>query len=149
MVGYNYRMTNLAAAIGLAQLEKIDWHLAQRLQVAQWYREELRDCPGLSLQPEAAWAKHVYWMVTVLLDHATEEQRDKLMIFLRAAGIETRPVFYPMHRLPPYRQPGIAPVAESIAARGFNVPTWGGLTRKDVRYVCAKLRAGLNEASLQ
>ncbi len=60
IIGYNYRMTNVAAAIGLAQIEKFDWHLGRRLEVGRWYREQLRSLRGLSWQTEQPWAKHAY-----------------------------------------------------------------------------------------
>ena len=67
-VGYNYRLTNVASAIGLAQLEKIDWHLEQRQLIASWYREFLAGVPGLSWQAEKEWARHVWWLFTVVID---------------------------------------------------------------------------------
>jgi perosamine synthetase len=142
IVGYNYRMTNVAAAIGLAQLEKVDWHLARRLEVAAWYKEMLKDVEGISWQSEKEWANHVYWMFTVLLDEKLDVSRDEVMGGLRELGIDTRPVFYPMHTLPPYCEPEgktSYPVAAKIARRGLNLPTWSGLTRDDVQYVCEGL----------
>lgn len=142
MVGYNYRMTNVTSAIGLAQLEKIDWHLHRRHEVVSWYMENLKDTRGLSWQCEQAWAKHVYWMFTIMLDETLQVDRDAVMLRLKDLGIETRPVFYPMHVMPPYCHASSTahfPVAERLAARGFNVPTWAGLTRDDVDYVCEGL----------
>lgn len=142
IVGYNYRMTNITAAIGLGQLEKIDWHLARRLEVAAWYREELQGIRDVSWQIEPQGTKHVYWMFTVVLDEHVRVNRDDVMAKLKERGIETRPVFYPMHVMPPYEKTvGSAtfPVAEGIARRGINLPTWAGLTRDDVRYICRNL----------
>ncbi len=142
IVGYNYRLTNIAAAIGLAQLEMSDWHLARRREVASAYREQLRGQRRLVGQIEQAWAQHVYWMFTVALDGEALPERDELIGRLDESGIETRPVFYPMHTLPPYFDATGAheyPVAERIARRGISLPTWAGLTREDVRYVCEVL----------
>jgi perosamine synthetase len=142
IIGYNYRMTNIAAAIGLAQLEKVKWHLERRVEVATWYREKLRDTHGVVCQSEKEWAKHVYWMFTIVLGDDIPLSRDEVMAHLQEHGIETRPVFYPMHTLPPYRdlsQLNSFPVAERIARRGMNLPTWAGLTREDVGYVCDTL----------
>ena len=148
IIGYNYRMTNIAAAIGLAQLEKAAWHLQRRLEVAKWYREQLRDTPEVVCQSEKEWARHVYWMFTIVLDDDIPLGRNEAMACLQERGIETRPVFYPIHTLPPYRNSlhtDSFPIAERIARQGINLPTWAGLTREDVRYVCNSLLECLSD----
>lgn len=141
IIGFNYRMTNVAAAVGLGQLEKVDWHLQRRAEVADWYRARLADTPGLSWQQTQAWARHVWWMFSVTLDDPSAD-RDRVIDDLRECGIETRPIPYPLHTLPPYRESTIGqqfPVAERIARRGINLPTWSRVTRADVDRVCAAL----------
>ena len=143
VVGYNYRMTNIGAAIGLAQLEKVQWHIKRRRENAAWYREDLSACPHLVLQAEMPWAESVHWMTTVLLADQPALERDEVMKRLAEDGIETRPVFYPMHALPMYaaRSAGERfPVADRVAARGFNLPSGAALTRGDVRYVADTLQ---------
>jgi perosamine synthetase len=148
-IGYNYRMTNIAAAIGLAQLEKVDWHLQRRREVVGRYVEHLQSARRIAWQAEQQWAKHVYWMFTIVLDDANVPVgRDDLMDRLRARGIETRPVFHPMHTLPPYRSSshtGRYPIAERIARQGLNLPTAAGLTVDDLRYVCDTLLECLSD----
>lgn len=142
MIGYNYRMTNVTAAIGLAQLERVEWHIQRRLEIAGWYREQLRDIPNLKLQTEEEWAKHVYWMFNVVLDKSLSWERDKVMLKLREKGIETRPIFYPTHTLPPYRDLCRGcnfPVADWISQWGISLPTWAGVKRKDIVYICDSL----------
>jgi perosamine synthetase len=149
VIGYNYRMTNVAAAIGLGQLEKIDWHLARRREVAAWYREALDGVPGLSWQVQREWARHSWWMFTVVLDDELPIGRDEMMKRLAEDGIDTRPVVYPMHQLPPYRESASGqsfPVADHIAGRGINLPTWARMTRADVHRVCESLQAALATA---
>jgi perosamine synthetase len=144
VVGYNYRMSNLAAAIGLAQIERIDWHLDCRLQIARWYRQRLEGVENLILPVVKPWAQHVYWMFNVVLTAGISATRDEVMAALRAAGIETRPIFPPLHTLPPYLSAATGrelPVAERIAANGITLPTWAGLREQDVARVCAALRA--------
>jgi len=68
MVGYNYRMTNIEAAIGLAQLEKVDWHLSRRREIATEYSHFLKRIPGISMQPEKEWARNAYWMISIVLN---------------------------------------------------------------------------------
>jgi perosamine synthetase len=145
VIGYNYRMTNVAAAVGLAQLEKVDWHLGRRLEVARWYRDRLSGRPELTWQAEQEWAKHAYWMFTILLDDGVPVERDQVISMLLERGIETRPIFYPVHILPPYEQLSATsfPIAERIARRGISLPSWGGLTRDDVDHVCSTLLSTL------
>jgi perosamine synthetase len=142
VIGYNYRMTNIAAAIGLAQIEQVDMQLERRREVVSWYQEYLKDVEGISWQAEKDWARHVWWMFTVVLGDNIEMTRDDVIDHFRQRNIETRPVVYPLHILPPYVEAtgGEAlPVAEGIASRGINLPTWAGLTREDVREVCDTL----------
>lgn len=149
IVGYNYRMMNLPAAIGLAQLERADWHLQRRREIASWYQEILRGFPGVFWQAEKEWAKHAHWLFTIILDDGIAIERDEVMRRLEAQGIETRPVFYPMHTLPPYREKSEGeayPVAEKIAQRGINLPTWAGLERSDIVDICESLRECLAQS---
>lgn len=144
VVGYNYRLTNLQAAVGCAQLEMVDWHVGERKRVAALYHKHLKDEPSITLPVEKLWAKNVYWMFSVLLNDADEERRNEVMAQLKDDGIETRPFFYPMHVLPPYI--GIQPheqfpVANRITAQGFNVPTYGGLTEQDIEHICDRIKA--------
>jgi len=148
-VGYNYRLTNVAAALGLGQLEKIDWHLEQRRQIASWYREFLTNVPGLSWQPEKEWARHVWWLFTVVMDEDIPLGRFDVLTGLKARGIEGRQIIYPIHQLPPYQDPahdGRFPVADRTVERGLHLPTWSGLTRQQVRHVCSSLVACLSAA---
>lgn len=143
VVGYNYRMMNLPAALGLAQLERADWHTGRRREVAEGYLELLRGVTCLSRQEESSWARHAYWMFTVILEEGSAVGRELLMERLQERGVETRPVFYPMHLLPPYREAARGeefPVAERLARRGLSLPTWAGLSQVDLEYVCESLR---------
>lgn len=145
VIGYNYRMTNIQAAIGLAQLETIDKALFERDRLARWYDEALAPLDTQIVRPSCQpWARQVYWMYTIFLREGGEARRDAVMRYLEAAGIETRPVFYPMHVLPPYAQPSIFPVADLWAQRGINLPTHQGLTKDDVQRIADSLRQALS-----
>ena len=144
VVGYNYRMTNIAAAIGLAQLERVDLHLAKRKLIAEGYNRRLTRYSDRFLLPTAeAWADHAYWMYTIILRESLMVDRDEVMRDLDEAGIETRPVFWPMHVLPPYRDTtGEAfPRAEFCSSRGISLPTHGLLTENDMDRVVDALAA--------
>ena len=148
IVGYNYRMMNLPAAVGLAQLERADWHTGRRREVAATYLSLLGGVSSLRRQAEVEWARHAYWMFTVVLGHQTAVGRDVLIERLRERGVETRPVFYPVHLLPPYREAAGGeefPVAEWLARRGLSLPTWAGLRFDDLSYVCDSLRECLSD----
>jgi perosamine synthetase len=142
IIGYNYRMTNIAAAIGLAQLEKADWHIQRRREVARWYLEELASIEGLQLPVEKSWVKNVYWMFSVVFTDQIDSERDEIIERMKMQGIETRPFFYPMHVLPPYIEIAKGnqfPVADALSTRGINLPSWAGLTRENVKYISNSL----------
>jgi len=145
MIGYNYRMTNIAAAIGFAQMENVNWHMERRHEVSRWYREELQGVKDISWQPEMSWATHANWMFTIVLDNQRVD-RDKVIADMLESGIETRPGFYPMHMLPPYQgtQPGSFPVATRLGTRSISLPTWAGLSRNDIRRIGEALQKCLN-----
>jgi len=145
VVGYNYRMTNIQAAIGLAQMEGIEKALADRETLAGWYNDALANLQDKIVLPSRAnWAKQVFWMYNIFLHDGDEHKRDDVMSRLDAMGIETRPVFYPMHVLPPYQEESSYPVADLWAQRGINLPTHQDLTRDDVERVTEGLRLALS-----
>ncbi|HHW4678542.1 MAG TPA: DegT/DnrJ/EryC1/StrS family aminotransferase [Xylella sp.] len=140
VVGFNYRMTNIQAAIGLAQMEGIETALADRELLAWWYDAALSDLTEQIVLPgQAPWAKQVYWMYNIFLRDGNENRRDQVMRDLDVMGIETRPVFYPMHVLPPYRETSSYPVADLWSQRGINLPTHQDLTRGDVERIAGSL----------
>jgi perosamine synthetase len=147
VVGYNYRMTNIAAAIGLAQIERIDFHMRSRTWVAQQYDKRLAFMRNqIALPQTKPWAEHAFWMYTIRLLDSIDKQRDQVMQELDMLGIETRPVFYPMHVMPPYQEPsGSYPRAELCGARGINLPTHANLTEQDLDYIVAALETVLKK----
>lgn len=145
IVGYNYRMTNIQAAIGLAQLEKVDWHLAQRRRIVDTYRKHLGNKSDIMIQPEMPECINSYWMTSALLGDGLPD-RDLVMQRMFDQGIETRPFFPPMHTLPIYESRGTGqsfPVADKVSIRGLNLPSSGNLTEDDIKYVCDALIASL------
>jgi perosamine synthetase len=139
VIGFNYRMTNLCAAIGCAQMESIDDLIEKKQQIAEWYRQGL---DGLPLKVHATHPRtlHSYWMVSIAVDDAAE--RDPLRNALKDDGIETRPLFYPLHHMEMYKAPGQHfPVAEEISCRGINLPSYPALMREDVAFICESVRA--------
>jgi perosamine synthetase len=142
LLGYNYRMTNIQAALGLAQLENIDIFLKKRRKIAQWYNDNLKGIPGIILPTEKNYATHSYWMYSILIEEEYGKDRNKVMQLLAKNGIETRPFFYPMHVMPVYKDNNLSNlnIAESVASKGINLPTFYELKETDVMYIAALLR---------
>lgn len=139
VVGYNYRMTNIQAAIGLAQLERADEFIARKRALAERYREALHNLP-IELQTEAPDTVHSYWMISILVERP--EQRDTLRQLLREHGVETRPLFYPVHTMPMYaKNYRKHQVAEDLAWRGINLPSWPGLSDDSVKRISTIIRS--------
>ncbi|MBM3325336.1 MAG: DegT/DnrJ/EryC1/StrS aminotransferase family protein [Calditrichaeota bacterium] len=135
LVGHNYRLTNLAAAIGLAQLERIDEILKKKERLAEWYGRRLSEIEGIELPQPSQWAEEVCWMYSVLVP-----RRDEVRAQLGEAGIETRPFFFPIYKMPIYYDPAIhLPVAESLSQSGINLPSSTQLTETEVDYIGSTL----------
>jgi perosamine synthetase len=138
VIGYNYRMTNICASIGLAQLEQADAFIEKKRQIAKWYRRELAYTPVI-IHEEVGEVRHSYWMVSILVPDASN--RDELRMMLRNAGIETRPLFYPVHSMPMYSSAFQRhKVAESLGWRGINLPSYPALEEQSVREICAVIK---------
>ncbi len=134
-VGYNYRMTNIACAIGLAQLERSDALLSEKRRIANFYHDFFKNT-HVKTHREMSNTTHSYWMNSVLFD-CDARQRDEFRVKLERKGIETRPLFYPVHTMPMYSHKYEShPVAENISRRGFNIPSYPGLTDSELKYIC-------------
>ena len=143
LVGYNYRMTNICAAIGCAQIGRIDEIVERKQQIAGWYRDSLAGLP-VEIHAVRPGTFHSYWMVSILTSESRD--RDPLRAHLKAGGIETRPVFNPIHQMPMYAAPERHfPVAENLASRGINLPSYPDLSRADVEAIGASIRAYFGE----
>ncbi len=150
-VGFNYRMTNLQAAVGLAQVERFDELVGARIRNAALYNSLLRDIPGLRLPPEAEGVKNVFWMYALLVEDEFGMSRDELRKQLADRGIETRTFFIPIHLQPIYHKlfsNESFPVSESLCARGLYLPSSSGLSENDIRYVCSTIKDILEGARL-
>jgi perosamine synthetase len=138
VIGYNYRMTNVCAAIGLAQLENVETFLKKKRKIAHVYMENLSGCP-LTFQTEIGNVRNSYWMVSVLVNQPKE--RDLLRNALESNGIETRPLFYPVHTMPMYsKKYHQFPVAEDLGWRGINLPSYPDLNPEQVGYICDQIK---------
>ena len=139
IVGYNYRMTNICAAIGCAQMDAIEQVIEKKQEIAGWYREFLGSLP-VKIHAVRPNTFHSYWMVSILTEKASH--RDPLRAWLKERGVETRPLFYPIHQMSMYLRPGENyPVAEDISFRGINLPSYPDLSRDDVAQICRSVEA--------
>ena len=143
-LGWNYRMTNLQAALGVAQLERIDEHVAKKRWIGKMYSEKLKGLKGFQ-QPltQTDYAENIYWVYGLVAD--SQELCDKTVQCLADHKIGTRPFFWCMHEQPVFKNMGLFnnekyPVAEKIARNGFYVPSGLGLTGQDIETVCQTLQ---------
>jgi perosamine synthetase len=134
-VGYNYRMTNICAAIGLAQLEHAESILQKKKQIARWYDEHLLDLPVIR-QAEPAHSQHSWWLYSILVK---ADLRDALRHHLRGESIETRPLFPPLHTMPHYRSALKLPVAERISESGLSLPSYPDLSEAEIRLIASNI----------
>ena len=134
VIGYNYRMTNICAAIGLAQLEQIDTIIPLKRTIAQTYKTAFEHT-GIEFHAEDSNIKNSYWMCSCLIPKNINKQ--DLVDYLREKGIETRPLFYPANEMPMYKQltNEIFPVAKELSERGLNLPSYPELMEADVTFI--------------
>lgn len=145
-IGWNYRMTNLQAALGLAQLEKIEYHIQRKREIGNLYNEGLKSLKGFQLPlANTAYAENIYWVYGLVAER--EELQQKLVSKLNDAKIGTRPFFWCMHEQPVFLKMGLFkdekyPVAEKLAKNGFYVPSGLGLSNEDILEVCKEITNG-------
>lgn len=146
ITGYNYRLTNLACAILCAQLERAGEMVARRRRIYARYRELLEGVPGIGFQPRAPWVEISPWLYSITVD-ASEygRSRDDLAAILADRGIETRPFFHPLHRLPPFKEESrkrgeVLPVTDRLGSSGLNLPTFTRMSDADLETVASAVR---------
>lgn len=142
-IGYNYRLTNLHAAVGLAQLEQLDAFVARKRSIARAYEEGLRGLKGVELMPLSARTEATYWLYTILLPKGTTvPERQAWLTRLREQGIEARPLWHPIHGLEPYRRCQAFDItcADELYARAVSLPSSSSLSESDVAYCIEAVR---------
>lgn len=141
-IGFNYRITNIQSALGVAQLERIGELIEKKRQIFNWYREFLQNVEGIRLNLEKEWAKNVFWMVCLVLDKDFGITRDELMVELKKKGIDTRPFFYPISQMPMYQGSGnySNPITKNLSEKGMNLPSGVNLNKGDVEWICETIK---------
>ncbi|MEE9912517.1 MAG: DegT/DnrJ/EryC1/StrS family aminotransferase [Deltaproteobacteria bacterium] len=148
-LGYNFRLTNLQAAIGLGQMERVEEIIAKKRRMGKAYTERLQSLPGLRLPVEESWARQVYWMYGIVLDKNTGLDAVRFAQKLKEKEVETRPFFLGMHEQPVFYDRGLFhheayPVAEQIARQGLYLPSGLTLTEAQIDMVCDAVYAVLS-----
>ncbi len=142
-IGWNYRMTNMQAALGLAQLEKIEFHIKRKREIGSMYADGLKNIKNVQLPlPETGYATNIYWVFGLVFD--TEKAKIEIVEHLTSLGIGTRPFFWCMHEQPIFKRMGFFqnqsyPIAEKLARNGFYLPCGLGITNDQINYVISKL----------
>jgi len=143
VIGYNYRMSNVAAAIGVGQMEMVDYHISERRRIAKRYGAclgPLAEQGQIRLPASLPGYEGTYWLFSAVLTWGGAARRDEIMRRLASTyGVETRPFFVPMHQLPMYASDKTFPIAEHLAAHGMNLPTYSGLTDHEIDEICIAL----------
>jgi perosamine synthetase len=147
-LGNNYRLTNIQAAIGLAQVGRIERTIERKRRMGQAYARKLGALSGFQLPVEESWAKQVYWMYGMVLDEATGIDATEMARRLADRGVETRPFFLGMHEQPVFRRMGLFenatyPVAERLARQGLYLPSGVALTDEQIDEVCHAVEEAL------
>ena len=147
-LGYNFRLTNMQAAIGSSQVDRIESIVKRKREIAAAYTERLSGLEGITLPVEEPWARNVYWVYGIVLDERTGLTAEDMAVRLAEAGVETRPFFLGMHEQPVLRERGLYageryPVAERLARQGLYVPNGMTLQDRQIDKVCDAVRAAL------
>jgi len=152
-VAYKYKMSSMQAALGLAQLERVEELIAIKRQIFSWYQSRLSDIEGVTLNYEAPQTKNSYWMVTVILDKKYNLEKAALVKLMSERGIDCRPFFFPLSSIPAYENAEQARLAKqrntvsyAISECGINLPSAMNLTQDNVNYVCDALVDVLDKA---
>ncbi|MFC1875765.1 DegT/DnrJ/EryC1/StrS family aminotransferase [Thermodesulfobacteriota bacterium] len=147
-VAYKYKMSAFQAAMGLAQLERVEELLSRKRQIFKWYQEQLSSIDGIMLNHEAPNTKNTYWMVTVIIDSKFGFKKEKLMQLMESRNISCRPFFSPLSMIPAYEKCPQADLAKTrnatsyaISPYGINLPSGMNMDVEKVTYVCDMLKA--------
>jgi perosamine synthetase len=142
-IGFNYRMTNLNAAVGLAQLEQIETFLEKRSNLAKLYETGLERIPGLRIYTESPFGKNINWIYCVFIEREFPLERDVLLTKLKEHNIDSRPTFYPVHMMPPYNdliRSGDLVNSKRFGLSGINLPVYPSLSQKHVEFIISILK---------
>ena len=140
-IGYKYKMSNVQAALGLAQFERLNELIGRKREIFSWYYDRLNDVDGISLNKEAEWAKSIYWMASIFIDPGVMQiNRNSLMRKLKADGIDSRPVFPTISKYPMWYSDCHNKNANLISENSINLPSGHNLKETQVDYICNSIK---------
>jgi len=146
-VAYKYKMSSMQAALGLAQLERIDDLIDKKIEIFNWYKQELLACPEFEINFQASETRNTYWMITIVVKESLGLSKEHVMSELKKRHVDCRPFFYPLSSLPAYSHLSstkVAQVKNVVSKRlgnyGINLPSALSLTKEQVQYVCQQLK---------
>ncbi len=139
-VGFNFRMTNMQAALGVAQMEKIQYIIKEKIKIANFYNKYLKNCNLVELPIEKKWATHSYWLYNIILKNEIANKRPTIMKRLEQAGIEVRPMFYPASDMKIYKNFVRSKNISKISYRGISLPSYVGLAKNDIKFITNNIK---------
>lgn len=143
-LGYKYKMSNIQAALGLAQLERIEELVQKKQLIFSWYEKYLKDVPGIELNPKSKGVVNNYWMSSIVLDKEIKVGRDQLMGILKDKyRIDSRTFYYPVSGFKPFKKRHKNPVSAYLAGQGINLPSGHALTEEEIAYICRSIKESL------
>ncbi|CCK81693.1 aminotransferase class I/II-fold pyridoxal phosphate-dependent enzyme [Desulfobacula toluolica] len=148
VLGYNYRMTNIQAALGVGQMERIDQIIEQKCTNAFLYSKELKNIPGITLPPNEKWAKNIYWLYSILIDEKKFGMSSvELGKRLKIKSIETRPLFPPVHQQPIYDTKQNLPVCEKLSNSGLSLPSSTNIKKDEINRIAWEIKKIKNQTT--
>jgi len=147
LVGFNYRLTNLQASIGLAQLEKLNSFVNKKIQIAQHYIDFFSKYDFFEFQNKLDNSKNSYWLFSVLIKDNAPFTKNEFIDFLKRKGIDSRPLFFPLHSMPIYKNFKRSSLKNSIdlSAKGVSLPSFVDISRKEIKYILENIKNLIHE----
>jgi len=138
-IGYKYKMSNVQAALGLAQTERVEEIVEKKRRIFSWYQERLESVTEINLNAQKPWAKNIYWMSSIILSEKIEATREEFIAELKSRNIDSRPIFYPISSFPMFETQD-NPNAYFIGHRGINLPSGHERTEEEIDYICSHIK---------
>jgi perosamine synthetase len=142
--GYKYKISNLQAAMGCAQIERAEELIDKKRLIFNWYKDAFKNESRFLLNPEPQYARNSYWMPTIVFDKNLGIDREKLFVFLKNNNIDTRPFFYPLSSLPMFEEKKSNEISYDIYNRGINLPSYHDITIEEVKLICELIKGFIN-----
>ena len=144
IIGYKYKMSNFQAALGLAQIERVDELVEKRRQIFYEYKKHLSELP-ISMNPEPSYTKNSFWLPAIIFDKSLNIDRNKLINFFKEKNVDIRPFFYPISSMPMFEKNEKNKIAYDIYYRGINLPSYYDITNAEIKFVCDCLKEFIKE----